>query len=344
MSIAQIQREVGVSRPTICKCIDKALAAGAWAGLKDRHHRPRAPEILPDARAWAISVACQSPKALGFAAELWTLSALTGHLQGAAEAAGCPRLARVSRSSVWKLLQEEELKPHRVRHCLERRDPDFERKMRDVPTVCRDVYLASPEDGATAARPMFTVSVDERPGGQALGNAAPDLPPAPGERPAWSRDHECARHGTVSVLAALDLHTGHGLADVESRRRSREFIALLERLRAHCPQDAVIRVVLDSHSARVSRETMACPATRPGRFECVHTPRHGSWLNLIECAFSKMARTFLRHIRVDSVDELKARILQGIDEMNEAPVQFRWRAFDLELSRYVNVYRKRATS
>ena len=189
-------------------------------------------------------------------------------------------------------LQEEEPKPHRVRRCLERRDPDFERRMRDVPTACRDACLASLEDEGTAPpRPVFTVSVDERPGVQALGNAAPDLPPAPGERPAWSRDHECARHGTVSVLAALDLHAGHVLADVESRRRSREFVALLERLRAHCPQDAVIRIALDSHSARVSRETMACPATRPGRFECVHAPGHGSWPNLIECAFSKMART-----------------------------------------------------
>ena len=337
MSITRIQREVGVSRPTIYKCIDKALAAGARAGLKDRHHRPRAPEILPDAKAWAISVACQPPKALGFAAELWTLSALTKYLQGAAEAAGYPRLARISRSSVWKLLQEEELKPHRVRYYLERRDPDFDRKMREALMVYRDVYLASPEDEETATpRPVFTVSVDEKPGVQAIGNTAPDLPPVPGEQPAWSRDHEYVRHGTVSILAALDLHTGHVLANVESRHRSREFIALLERLDEHYPPDAVVRIVLDNHSAHVSRETMAWLATRPGRFEYVHTPKHGSWLNLIECAFSKMARTFLRHVRVASVDELKDRILQGIDEMNAAPVQFRWRALDLELSRDVN--------
>ena len=73
-------------------------------------------------------------------------------------------------------------------------------------------------------------------------------------------------------------------------------------------------------------------ATRPGRFQYVHTPKHGSWLNLIECAFSKVARTFLRHMRVASTEELKARILQGIPEMNEAPVQFRWRNFDLDIA------------
>ena len=206
--------------------------------------------------------------------------------------------------------------------------------MRDVLMVCRDVYLASPEDGKTAApRPMCTVSVDEKPGVQAIGSTAPDLPPVPGEQPAWSRDHEYVRHGTVSILAALDLHTGQRRVPPSQPR----VFALLERLDGHYPPDAVVHIVLDNHSAHVSRETMAWLATRPGRFEYVHTPKHGSWLNLIECAFSKMARTFLRHIRVASVDELKARILQGIDEMNEAPVQFRWRALDLELSRDVMI-------
>jgi transposase len=88
-------------------------------------------------------------------------------------------------------------------------------------------------------------------------------------------------------------------------------------------------VVLDNHSAPISKETMAYLATRPGRFEYIHTPKHGSWLNLIECAFSKMARTFLRHIRVTSKAELKERILKGIAEFNEAPVPFRWKKFNL---------------
>jgi len=96
--------------------------------------------------------------------------------------------------------------------------------------------------------------------------------------------------------------------------------------------DAVIRVVLDNHSAHISKETMAYLATRPGRFEYVHTPKTGSWLNLIECAFSKMARTFLRHIRVSSKAELKQRILQGIAEFNQTPVPFRWKKFDSGLA------------
>jgi len=77
---------------------------------------------------------------------------------------------------------------------------------------------------------------------------------------------------------------------------------------------------------------MAYLATRPARFEYIHTPKHGSWLNLVECAFSKMARTFLRHIRVASKDELKERILKGIAEINASPIPSRWKKFDLELA------------
>jgi transposase len=116
---------------------------------------------------------------------------------------------------------------------------------------------------------------------------------------------------------------------VEARHRSVEFIALLKRLDEYYAPEAIIRLVLDNHSAHISKETMAYLGTRPGRFEYVHTPKQGSWLNLIECVFSKMARTILRHIRVASVDELKTRIFKGIDEFNAAPVVFRWNKFEL---------------
>jgi transposase len=204
--------------------------------------------------------------------------------------------------------------------------------MHEVLMVYRDVSIHA--EGAVdkdRPDPIYTVSVDEKPGVQALGLTAPDLPPVPGKARAFGRDYEYVRHGSVSILAGIDLHSGHIFASVEDRHRSLEFIGLLARLDAYYPPEAVIRVVLDNHSAHISRETRAYLATRPGRFEYVHTPKHGSWLNLIECAFSKMARTFLRHIRVDSVDELKVRILQGVAEFNAVPVVFRWNKFDLGL-------------
>ena len=89
-------------------------------------------------------------------------------------------------------------------------------------------------------------------------------------------------------------------------------------------------MVLDNHSAHISRETRAYLATRPNRFEYVHTPKHGSWLNLVETLFSKMSRTFLRHIRDQSKAELKERIEKGIAEINANPVVHRWKNFDFE--------------
>jgi len=329
----EIQRLLGVSRPTIYKCIDKTLAAGVNTGLRDRFHRPHAPQISDEAKAWVIDLACRKPNSLGMAAELWTLSALSAYVASHAAAAGFPRLSRAGKTTVWRILDAHELKPHRVRYYLEQRDTQFERKMAEILMVYRDVNLYRAE-AAHDARPLpvYTVSVDEKPGVQALGTTAPDLPPVPGKYRGIGRDHEYVRHGTLSILAALDLHTGEIIANVELRHRSVEFVALLRRLDEHYPPEAIIRVVLDNHSAHISKETMAYLASRPGRFEYVHTPKHGSWLNLVESAFSKMTRSFLRHIRVASLDELKQRILKGIDEMNAHPVRFQWKSFEFQMT------------
>jgi transposase/DNA-binding CsgD family transcriptional regulator len=329
----QIGRLLGVSRPTIYKCIDKALAAGVSTALKDKYHRPYAPEITEAAKAWVIDLACRKPKDLGFAAELWTLSALTDYVTKNASGAGFERLTRSGKATIWRILDAHELKPHRVRYYLERRDDQFESKMAEVLMVYRDVNLYR-ADAIHDARPtqIYTVSVDEKPGIQALATTAPDLPPVPGKHAGVGRDYEYVRHGTLSILAALDLHTGNIIANVEPRHRSIEFIGLLQRLHEHYPPEARIRVVLDNHSAHISKETMAWLASHPGRFEYVHTPKHGSWLNLVESSFSKMARSFLRHIRVASLDDLKQRILKGIDEMNVHPVRFQWKNFDFQMT------------
>jgi transposase len=330
LSVTELQRQLGFSRPMIYRCVDKALAAGVQMGLKDKYHRPHEPEISDEAKAWVVSIACTKPKDHGQAAELWSISALAKFVSERAEAAGFARLANAGKSTVWRILDDNDIKPHKIRYYLEKRDPDFDRKMQEVLMVYRDVSIYT-EGAVHDARPnpIYTVSVDEEPGVQAIGLTAPDLPPVPGKAAAVGRDYEYVRHGTVSILAGIDLHSGHIFANVEDRHRSVEFIGLLEQLDEYYPAQAVIRVVLDNHSAHISKETMAYLGERPGRFEYVHTPKHGSWLNLIECAFSKMARTFLRHIRVTSKDELKQRIRKGIAEINAVPGVFRWNKFDL---------------
>jgi transposase len=327
---SDIQRTLSVSRVTIYHCIHKALEMGVEAGLKDTFHRPRDPVIDRAAKAWVVHLACTKPKDLGYAAELWTRKTLAAHVRRHARAAGHPSLRRAVKSTVQRILDEPQLKPHKVTYYLERRDPEFEIKMKEVLMVYQEVMLQNKTAAISGMTPtVVTVSIDEKPGVQAIENTAPDLPPVPGKHPTVGRDHEYKRHGTLSILASLDLHDGHVVARVEERHRSREFVALLKDLDTYYPDGLTIRVILDNHSAHISKETRAYLATRPNRFTYVHTPKHGSWLNLVETLFGKMAHTFLRQIRVKSKSELKERILRGIAEINAAPVVHRWKKFDL---------------
>jgi transposase len=322
-----LSRSVGISRRIVYKHVDRALAAGVALALKDRPHGSE-PTITPEAKAWLMAMACTKPKDCGQAAELWSLAALAKHLRDTAESAGHPSLALVVKSTVYKILEEAPLRPHKIKYYLERRDPEFERKMREVLIVYRQVeeLFQQPEPPPGTPR-VLTVSVDEKPGVQALAPTSADLAPVPGKHPEVGRDYEYKRLGTASILAALDLQDGHVIARVERRHRSTEFVHLLQDLDAYYPPEATIRVLLDNHSSHISKETMAYLATRPNRFVYVHTPKHGSWLNLVETLFGKMARTFLRGIRVKSWQELKDRILLGIQEINQAPVVHRWRNF-----------------
>jgi transposase len=171
---------------------------------------------------------------------------------------------------------------------------------------------------------MVTLSYDEKPGIQAIGNTAPDLPPST-EHGYVGRDYEYKRHGTVSLLAGMDLYTGEIIPLVRSSHKSSDFIDFLKILDEKYDDELKIRIILDNHSAHTSKETMRYLASRPGRFVFVFTPTHGSWLNLVESFFSKMARAFLRGIRVSSKEELVERIYKYMDEVNADPVVYRWK-------------------
>jgi transposase len=327
-SVASIGRRLGMTRLSVSKWVAKALAVGPMAALKDNYHRPKEPVIGDDDKAWVVHVACSKPKDLGYAAEVWSRQALARHIREHAVEAGFPALSRAAKATVHRILAAQTLHPEKIKYYLERRDPDFEDKMRNVLIVYQDVALQNAKRAAgEAVSGIITVSVDEKPGVQAIANTAPDLPPVPGQHPKTGRDHEYERLGTCSILAALDLQDGHITARVEDRHRSVEFISLLSDLDARYPPDCTIRIILDNHSAHISKETRAFLSTRPNRFQYVLTPKHGSWLNIVETLFGKMARSFLRHIRVQSLAELKARILKGIAEINAAPVVHRWKNF-----------------
>ena len=321
--VTEIASELNSNRPAVERTIDRALTFGPLQALKDLSRPGRPAQIPDDAKMWVLSIACQKPKDLGYAAETWTYSALIKHVKAHCEKEGYPSLSKLGKGRLNAILSKGKIKPHKIRYYQERRDPDFDMKMTDVLYVYKEVQLLN-EQPLSAERNSTTISYDEKPGIQAIKNIVADLLPIPNKHPAITRDNEYKRLGTLSLLAGIDLHTGDIIPLVKDRHRSREFIEFLSKLDEIYPQHWKIRLVLDNHSAHISKETQKYLQGKPGRFDFVFTPKHGSWLNLIEVFFSKLSRSVLRHIRVDSKQELAQRIYQGIAEFNQEPVVFRW--------------------
>ena len=320
-SNVNIAAALNVNRNTVTLCQRKFCESGMESALKDDEGRGRKPVITDEDNMYVINLACQSPYTLGYAQEMWTLETLRKYVQANCVEAGCPNLANVSKSKICSILKEGEIKPHKIRYYLERRDRDFDAKMEDVLLVYRQLEF----EAVTGSEPQdVTLSYDEKPGVQCISNTAPDLRPGNGYG-YISRDHEYERHGTLSLLAAIDLRSGEVIPLVRETHKSADFIEFLKLLDDKYDKNLIIRIILDNHSAHISKETRKYLAEHPGRFDFIFTPTHGSWLNLIESFFGKMAKVFFRGIRVDSTDEMKTRIYKYFDEVNAEPVPYRWK-------------------
>lgn len=337
-TLVSIAERVGLAVNSVRLCVTKYLEGGVEHALSDgaRSGRPR--EIDDADRAFVVDLACQRPADLGYAAELWTNDLLTAHVRKVAEAAGHPRLATVATGSVHNILADAQIKPHKMAYYCERRDPNFKAKMHNVLLLYKQLSFRFDEDGNLIpweeGQEVHVLSYDEKPGIQAVANTAPDLRPeaggagdagGAGGRGTVRRDYEYRRLGTLSLLASIDLLTGEATPLVSETHKSSDYVEFLKILDGKYPKGDLIRIVLDNVSVHTSAETRRYLATVPGRFEFVFTPRHGSWLNLVEGFFSKMTRQMLRGIRVSSKDELKERILRYFKEVNAEPVVYRWK-------------------
>lgn len=298
--------------------LDTLLSVAKGRGCKD--------EITGEARTWLISVACTKPKELGYAAEVWTTKALTEHIRKEAAKAGFDRLATISESGVYQILNKSHIKPFRIQYYCERRDPDFDTKMHNVLLVYKQLSLQFDEEGnliPIEGQTTHVLSYDEKPGIQAISTTGDDLNPTE-EHGTVKRDYEYKRLGTVSLLAGIDLQTGEAIPLVSNTHNSKDYINFLHKLDAKYPKEDKIRLVLDNLKVHSSVEVQDYLATIPDRFEFVFTPKHASWLNLVEGFFSKMTKQMLRGIRVESKEELVTRIYKYFDEINETPVVYHW--------------------
>ena len=328
-SIDDIADKVGINRKSVMLCLNKYAEGGVENALFDAPGRGRNAEITDDEKAWIINIACQKPIDFGYAVETWTYAKLTSHINKNAEAAGYTRLSTIHKSTVHSILDEAEIKPFRIKYYCENRDPDFDSKMHNVLLVYKQLSMQFDEDGhlipwAEDKEFVHVLSYDEKPGIQAIATTSEDL--LPDERHSTiSRDYEYKRLGTLSLLAGIDLQTGEAIPLVSETHNSKDYIEFLKILDNKYPEGDKIRIVLDNLKVHTSEETRKYLATVPGRFEFVFTPKHGSWLNMVEGFFSKMTKQMLRGIRVKSKEELVDRIYLYFAEVNAEPVVFHWK-------------------
>ena len=170
-SFFAVGRALGVHHQTVQRCVERALASGPMAALNDRPRPGREPTITAEARAWLVSLACRKAKELGYPHELWTTRLLARHAREHGPAEGHACLGKLVQGTVCKILNEEEIKPHKVRYYLERRDPEFKKKMAEVLCIYREVKIIKETAAAAKQKPSDAVAIisyDEKPASRRL--------------------------------------------------------------------------------------------------------------------------------------------------------------------------------
>lgn len=297
---AAIARELAVSVNTVRKWRVR-FAAHGLDGLRDAS-RPGRPRRYDDLlRVAVIATATSIPTG---PAATWTHAAIAAQV-------ACTLFAPISSSQVGRILADLDLKPHKVRGWLTRRDtPDFWERARDICTL----YRNSPS-GA------IVLSIDEKTAIQARERRYPSHPATPGR--AARREFEYRRHGTASIVAALDVITGQALTESIHRNDAATSTAFLGQLDRLLPGDKDIHVVLDNGSSHTAKHTKAWLAAHP-RWRVHWTLPHASWLNQVELVFSALARTVLRDGDFTSRDDLIEKMDAWITQRNEHARPFRW--------------------
>ena len=329
-SFCAVGQRVGVHHQTVQRCVERALAYGPLAAIEDRPRPGKEPVITPDAKAWLVSLACDKAKEHGYPHELWTTRLLAHHARERGPMAGHECLANLVQGTVCKILGQEEIKPHKVRYYLERRDAEFEQKMAEVLCVYREVQVLK-RAAAKAAKPSSEWRSSPTTKSRESRRSQRRHPIC---RPSPASTRPSRGITSTNVMARLacwpefDLLTGKVYALAVHRHRQ-PGVHPVPRMARRCSTSRLLPdrrfdpPIITPRTYREKQEP-GLDARPPGRFEFTFTPTHGSWLNLIEGFFSKLARSVLRHIRVTSKHELKERIMAGIDDVNRHPVIHTW--------------------
>lgn len=295
-----IARELEISVNTVRKWRGRFAACGP-AGLRDAERSGRPRTYGPAVRMAVVATATSEPP---HPEATWSHRAIAQRVAGTC-------FASVSASQVGRILADLDLKPHKVRGWLTRRDtPDFWQRADDVCAL----YLEPPE-GAVV------LSIDEKTAIAARSRRYPGRSARPGKP--VRQEFEYRRHGTASLVAALDVRSGEVLTEVITRNDAVTFTGFLDQLDAVIAPGHEVRIVLDNGSSHTAKHAKAWLALHP-RWHVRWTPPHASWLNQVELFFSALTRGVVRHgdfaDRNDLIEKLEAYTIGH----NETAKPYRW--------------------
>jgi transposase len=297
---AQIARQIGCSPFTVRK-VRRDYRARGMRALTDRPRPGRPPVHGIDVHLLIIATATSEPPETD---ARWTHRLIAEHLQQ-------HHGIGISPSQIGRILAGADIKVHRVRGWLNR--PDDPQFFTRAAQICA-LYQQVPAD-------TILLSVDEKTGIQAKSRKYQTRRAGRGhpER----REFEYVRHGTVSLMAALNITDGTVHPKIISRNDSETFLAFLTEIDQDTPAHLNIHLVLDNGSSHTSKATRAWLAAHP-RFTVTHTPKHASWLNMIELIFSILTRRLLQRGEFVSREHLANKILKFFTHYNRTAKPFRW--------------------
>jgi transposase len=292
---AVIARMLSLSQDTVRTWRGRFTGSGI-AGLADRRRPGRPPRYGPEVHL-RITVTSETPEA----DSVWTHRLIAEHLGDVG----------ISASQIGRILADLDLKPHRVRGWLTR--PDDAGFFTKATAVC-DLYLHKPAGS-------IVVCVDEKTAIGARSRKHPGRRAAPGQLA--RREFEYIRHGTVSIIAALEVHSGQVITEAISHNNSATFISFLAMLDEHLDPGLTIHLVLDNGSSHTSKATRKWLAAHP-RFQTLYTPKHASWLDQAELFFSILTRRLLRRGEFTSRQDLADKIENFTVVHNRTAKPYRW--------------------
>lgn len=289
----EITRRVGWSSATIAKWKTRFVAA-RLAGLRSRHWGSTPRVRTPRLEARILARTQQRPPD---GSTHWSTRKLA-------------RVLGIQHTMVARVWRRAGLQPHRLERYVRSTDPDFERKAADV----IGLYLHPPRHAAVFC-------LDEKTSLQALDRLDPVLPLSPGR--AERHGFEYARHGTLSLYAALNTQTGHIIGLTVPRHTSDEFVAFLQAVVRGHRRPRQIHFILDNFSAHKTKQVAAFLARHP-RVHLHFTPTYSSWLNQVELWFAKIERDMIARGIFTSVADLRRKIVTYIRHYNDQAKPFRW--------------------